>query len=197
MATPPSQGKLLYHITHINNFPSILKYGLMSRQALREEEYPFIDIASPDILSKRENYREALSQYVLFHFFPKNPFDGAVCRQYGSENMVMITIRRSAHKNNDFFIIPSHPLDSDEPDIYSYDEGFSLIKWEMLDMESGRNYHNSEIRKACMAECVMKYVIPPEAFAYVFVKSEDTKSKILAMENSDQVTVKVNQYMFP
>lgn len=34
MAQNPSEGKLIYHITHINNLPSILKVGLLSRKKL-------------------------------------------------------------------------------------------------------------------------------------------------------------------
>ena len=78
MATAPSMGKLIYHITSIDNLPSILKFGLLSRKCiLQNHDIHFTDIADPEILSKRERYKEALSQYVLFHFFAKNPFDGA------------------------------------------------------------------------------------------------------------------------
>ena len=84
MATAPSMGKLIYHITSIDNLPSILKFGLLSRKCiLQNHDIHFTDIADPEILSKRERYKEALSQYVLFHFFAKNPFDGAVCEKYG------------------------------------------------------------------------------------------------------------------
>lgn len=64
-------------------------------------------------------------------------------------------------------------------------------------METGRDYHDPEIRKACMAECVMEYIIHPDAFAYVYVKNESAQAKILAMDNSSQVKIVVNQYMFP
>lgn len=37
MGTAPSQGKLLYHITHIDNIPSILEYGLMPRKELENK----------------------------------------------------------------------------------------------------------------------------------------------------------------
>lgn len=81
MATAPSTGKLIYHITSIDNLPSILKFGLLSRKCLlQNRDIHFTDIADPEILNKRERYKEALSQYVLFHFFAKNPFDGAVCK---------------------------------------------------------------------------------------------------------------------
>ena len=198
MGTPPSQGKLLYHITHIDNMPSILKNGLVSRSELTSNlGWNFKDIADHEILSKRELYKNALSKYVLFHFYPKNPFDGSVCRRFGSENMVLITISRELHKRNDFKIIPSHPLDKDQPDIYPYEEGISRIRWDILDMNENRDYHDPEIRKACMAECVMDYTIPPEAFAIVFVSCENTKNKILAMENSGKISIKVNPHMFP
>ncbi len=198
MAKPPSQGALLYHITHIDNMPSILQHGLLPRAEVQAQGLHFTDIADPEILSKRQAYNRALSQYVLFHFYPKNPFDGAVCKTHGSENMVLITINRAEHLNHDFYIIPSHPLDKDTPEIYPYEEGFDRIQWDILDRKVGnRDYHDPEVRKACMAECVMSYAILPQAFSLVFVENEFAKSRILAMENSDQISLKVAPYMFP
>ena len=52
----PSEGKLLYHITHLNNMPSIFKHGLLSRCQLRQNSnLNFVDIADQEILAKREN----------------------------------------------------------------------------------------------------------------------------------------------
>ena len=124
MAAMPSTGQLIYHMTSIDNLSSILKFGLLSRNhLLQNSNIQFTDIADPEILSKRERYKKALSQYVLFHFFAKNPFDGAVCRKYGSENMVIITVWRSICIRNNYQIIPSHALDSDTPDFYTYLQG--------------------------------------------------------------------------
>ena len=70
MATAPSTGKLIYQIKSIDTLPSILKFGLLSRKCLlQNRDIHFTDIADPEILNKRERYKEALSQYVLFHFF--------------------------------------------------------------------------------------------------------------------------------
>ena len=196
MATLPSQGKLLYHITHIDNMPSILLNGLLPRKVLLESGMRIKDIADPEILSKRESYKEALSQFVLFHFFARNPFDGAVCKKYGADNMVIITTSRALHDKKGF-IIPSHPLDVDAPEIFSYEEGLKMIKWDILDRTEGRDYHDPEIRKACMAECVMNYSVPVEDFKYIFVKSIETEKRILQMRNSDKIQIKVNPLMFP
>lgn len=195
----PSEGKLLYHITSINNMPSILENGLMPRRELNEQGTHFMDIADPEIITGRERYKLALSEYVPFHFYVKNPFDGAVCKRYGSENMVIISIQRTLHEKNDFFIIPSHPLDRDDPEIYSYEEGYDKIKWDILDDAQRRDYHNSEIKKACMAECVIPYTIPPEAFSFVYVMNTDAQEAILNMKNSRFIARKltVAPYMFP
>lgn len=196
--TPPSKGKFLYHITHLDNLPSILQHGLLSRKELLETgTIDFIDIADPGILSKRELYTESLSKFVLFHFYAKNPFDGAVCKKYGSENMVIITLNRELHKSNKFLIIPSHPLDCDEPDIYSYEEGLAQIRWDILDRETGRDYRDPEIKKACMAECVMEYRIPADAFSFVYVYNVEAKEKLDALPNGHKIAVKVAPYMFP
>lgn len=199
MATLPSQGKLLYHITHLDNLSSILEYGLMPRSTLLANKYKFVDIADPDILSKREEYQTALSQFVLFHFYPKNPFDCAVCNSYGSDNMAIIAIRRSLYREYDFHIIPSHPLDSNTPDICSYEDGITRIQWDILDRTGGldRDYRNPEIRKACMAECISEYTIPPEDFSFIYVRTKQAKNMILSMNSSNLVNVQVGPYMFP
>jgi hypothetical protein len=198
MSTPPSKGKLLYHITHINNIESILKYGLMSRKEAKKRQIKFEDIADHDILSKRDSYKTDLSEYVLFHFYPKNPFDGAVCQKYGSENMAIITIQRKLYKNYKFYIIPSHPLDSDIPNIYPYEEGLEKIKWDILDSDN-RDYHNQDVKKACMAECIMQYTIEPKNFFCIYVYNESNKQKIenLCKQLNIKVDVNVINNMFP
>ena len=197
VAIPPSQGKLVYHITHINNMPSILQHGLRSRNNLQQCKLPIIsDIADPEIINKRKNYKETLSEYVLFHFFQRNPFDVNVCFNHGSENFALISINRSYCINHNFYIIPSHPLDTDTPDIYPYNEGLQHIRWEILDIPHGRDYNNPEIRKACMAECITKSTVPIEAFGYVYVYNEEAKNTISAFTNSDKITIIVNPFMF-
>lgn len=199
MATPPSKGKLLYHITHMNNMPSILQNGLLSRKEIyRRGIIQFVDAADPEILSKRESYKESLSKYVLFHFYAKNPFDWAVCHRFGPENLAIITIERRLKDHNDFKIIPSHPLDKNEPDILPYDQGFQKIRWDILNMETGRDYNDPEIKKACMAECVMEYAIPPESFAFIFVYDEQAKTLLKGLPYAEKIAekIKVNASMF-
>lgn len=197
MGVPPSRGKLLYHITRIDNLPSILKSGLMPRYLLRESKIYFCDIADPEIISKRETYKTDLSKFVLFHFYAKNPFDCAVCHSFGAENMAIIAIGRNTSMVHNSKIIPTHPLDSTEPDIYPYDEGLRLIEWGILDMQEGRDYSDPEIRKACMAECLISRIVYPREFEYVYVKDDVAERKVRGMEGSDGIKIVVNPHMFP
>lgn len=105
--------------------------------------------------------------------------------------MVIITVRRNICERNNYQIIPSHPLDSDTPDIYSYAEGFTKVRWNILDDIEHRNYQNAEIRKACMAECIVKDRVPVSDFAYIYVYSEEATRKILKMENSAVIEDKI------
>lgn len=42
------EGKLLYHLTELNNLESIIDYGLVPRKVLAENTVAFDDIANPE-----------------------------------------------------------------------------------------------------------------------------------------------------
>lgn len=179
----PSEGKLLYHMTRLENMPSILEHGLLSRKRIEENNLNFENIANPDILAGRENVQapHPLSEYVPFHFFAGNPFDYGVCRTYGSENMVIITIYRSLAQTYDFPVITAHPLNQ-FAQIYSYRDGISKIDWSVLDKEyPERDYNDNDIKQKCMAECIVPSKIPTNYFAMIFVYNEAAKAKIQKM----------------
>ena len=73
-------GKLLYHLTHIDNLDSIIEYGLLSRNLACD--LIAMDVADSEILEKRQFNR--LDDFVLFHFYPNTAFDNAVRNKYGS-----------------------------------------------------------------------------------------------------------------
>lgn len=60
--------QFVYHLTSIENVPSILRNGLLPRSHL---EGRFADVADPQIIEGRREM--ALEQFVPFHWFAKNP----------------------------------------------------------------------------------------------------------------------------
>nr|WP_261385224.1 DUF4433 domain-containing protein [Pseudomonas grimontii] len=87
--------KLLYHLTSLENLSSIFQSGLKPRAQLKA----FEDVADAEILKKRQGL--ALEQYVPFHWFAANPFDGSVQRRRPDAQFVVITVHRNlAIRNN-------------------------------------------------------------------------------------------------
>lgn len=148
--------KLLYHLTRLENLGSILKNGLLPRAQLKN----FIDVADQEIISDRKVF--GLENFVPFHWFTKNPFDGRVQADHPQAKFVLITVRRSFAASNNWAVIPRHPLANGvPPKILTYQEGFQEIDWETMDL---RVYRDANCKSVCMAECLS----PTPVFAVNF-----------------------------
>ena len=128
-------GKLLYHLTELKNLESIVRLGLVPRKVLLENEVKFEDVANPEIIIKRQEL--GLSEYIPFHFHPYTAFDVAVKNQHMGEEMIYICIQRELARENNFKILPKHPLSLTSYQLYDYDEGFQRIDWGTM-MEKNR-----------------------------------------------------------
>ncbi|WP_318785907.1 DarT ssDNA thymidine ADP-ribosyltransferase family protein [Methanimicrococcus hacksteinii] len=184
--------KLLYHLTDADNFESIVSNGLQSRKSCRN--ISFKDVADQEIISFREE--AGLDEYVPFHFFAQNPFDGRVQKKYPDSEFIYISIRRDLAQHYNFQIIPQHPLSMDPFKMYDYNEGMDIIDWNAM---NSRDYHDPYIKNVCMAECVGKYIIPAKTFHCVWVRTNKSKSyvtDVLIKHNIDNVYVNHNPSMF-
>lgn len=164
-------GKLLYHLTELNNLDSILKYGLLPRKVILENSIRFTDVADDRIIDKRTEL--GLDGYTPFHFHPYSAFDAAVKHTYNPQLMIYICIDRQLARANNFKILPIHPLSADEFQFYEYDEGFSKIDWDTL-MEVGRD--DNYAKEVKMAECLTDLIVPAECFKCIYVPSEEVKN---------------------
>ncbi|EHK7404364.1 TPA: DUF4433 domain-containing protein [Vibrio parahaemolyticus] len=164
--TSIKNGKQLYHFTALGNLESILKQGLLSRSQLEH----FEDVADPEILTDREKYK--LDTMVPFHFFNSNPFDGRVCINNPDKKFVYIVIHRDTAKNNNWQIIPKHPL-SGECELHTYVDGMNAIDWKVMDQ---RDFKDPISKCICMAECLSpNTVLPKDIFAIYTANDHDAK----------------------
>ena len=139
-------GKLLYHLTELKNLESIVRLGLVPRKVLLENEVKFEDVANPEIIIKRQEL--GLSEYIPFHFHPYTAFDVAVKNQHMGEEMIYICIQRELARENNFKILPKHPLSLTSYQLYDYDEGFNLIDWEIMTKVGLTDDHAKRIKMA-------------------------------------------------
>lgn len=174
MARRIQDGKLLYHITAIENLETIFKYGLLSRTDAANENLLKVDIADSEIIEKRKEL--GILNYVPFHFFEPTAFTGTVFNNNPEKSFCSITILRSFAQEKNFKICTAHPLSQNPiPEVLDYKDGFNSINWNKAEE---RNYNDSVSKNACMAECLAVFPVRPDDFFTIYVPNENTKSYV-------------------
>ena len=174
MAKKIKDGFLFYHITAINNLPTIFTNGLCSRHYINKTNFQKINIARDDIIQKRKELE--ILNYVPFHFFEPTAFAGVIFKDNPGITFCTITIKRSLAKDKNFKICTAHPLSLDPiAEILPYNEGINAINWEKMEE---RNYNDDVSKNVCMAECLATSPVLPKDFHTIFVPDENTKYKV-------------------
>lgn len=181
--------KLLYHLSSIKNIDSILRKGLMQRAQLSE----FEDVADSEILRKRKVL--GLENYVPFHWFSRNPFDGGVQAARTDEFFILVTVRRALAKAQNWRVIPRHPLANDDIKVMDYQKGFDAIDWAIMNQ---RTYHDTHCKSVCMAECLSPHPVPVSSFFRIYVSNEEVERFVSEKIRSLNLVleVDVNRGMF-
>lgn len=147
----------IYHLTALSNMNSIFRYGLVPRSMLRQNML-CDDVADPEIISYREEHH--ITNYVPFHFYMGTPFAWRVQTNNPNTHFIYIAIKRTYAQENNFMIIPMHPMSEDQkfaPNILDYDSGMEKIEWDIM---NDRNYSIAHNKNVCMAECISSSIIP-------------------------------------
>lgn len=173
------EGKLLYHITALENMESIFKEGILSRVDVNKKRLLQKDVADSEIIQKRKSLD--ILKYVPFHFFEKTPFTGTVFNNYTDTTFCTITIHRDFAKRSKFKICTAHPLSKNpKAEVFDYDEGFVAIDWDSLEK---RDYNDEKSKNVCMAECLAISPVLPKDFHAVYVPTEKTKQIVEELAN--------------
>ena len=145
----PKNGKLLYHITTIENLEKILENKeLKPRSELGSAN--FNDTANHEILGKGKAAN--LDEYVPFHFFANGPYDGSVRKGNPNTSFAYIRVSRDTIKEK-CGIIVGHPLNHEQIEIKTWDDGMESIDWELM---AKREYLDEKCKQMCMSEAVHK-----------------------------------------
>lgn len=182
--------QFIYHLTDIDNLEDILSDGLKPRSKLQD----FSDVADPEIIASRQNL--SLENYVPFHFFAKNPFDGRVFRDNQGKNFILIAVRRSHAQANNWKVIPKHPLSSTDITLLDYDIGMATIDWATMNR---RDYSEDECKRICMAECLSPNTVPASVFFSIYTPDASSEATVRTLLQQHQLDMHVNNspHMFP
>jgi hypothetical protein len=183
--------KLIYHLTSLENMPGILEHGLLPRAHLQD----FEDVADQEIIEGRAEH--GLENYVPFHWFARNPFDGRVQADRPDEDFALITVRRINAQRENWKVIPRHPLANAAPQLLDFQLGFETIDWETM---NNRDYHDPECKSICMAECLSPGPVPVSKFFKIYAPNsavaESIEEMIDDMDLDLELEVGVNPGMF-
>lgn len=175
--------KLIYHLTSLENMPGILERGLLPRSHLQG----FEDVADQEIIEGRREH--GLEDYVPFHWFARNPFDGRVQADNADKEFALITIQRNVAQRENWKVIPRHPLANMAPQLLDYLPGFAAIDWEKMNI---RDYHDSECKSICMAECLFPGPVPVSKFFKIYAPNKAVSKAILEMIDDLNLTLEVD-----
>ena len=181
--------QFIYHLTDIDNLPSILSNGLRPRSHLTN----FSDVADDEIIRSRK--KGNLENYVPFHFFARSPFDGAVQQSNPAKIFILIAIHRSLAEANNWSIIPKHPLSLAKVELLDYTDGIAAIDWDAMDK---RDYSDNHSRNVCMAECLSPTVVSAHSFFSIYVENQESSDRVKKMLQAKNIScyVNINPQMF-
>ncbi|MED5611452.1 DarT ssDNA thymidine ADP-ribosyltransferase family protein [Pseudomonas sp. JH-2] len=182
--------KWIYHLSSMKNLESILSHGLISRSKLRSASHTFCDVADPEILDGRA--QNGLDQYVPFHFFSNNPFDGRVQSSRRDETFFYICVTREKARSTGYSILPTHPLSKEHPQLFDYESGFQRIDWQRMNT---RDYKDQETKLVCMAECLSPATVPPQDFDKLLFKTEAHEAH--AKEIASKIGLRISTWAQP
>lgn len=161
--------KLIYHLTSIENMRSILEVGLLPRSQLDD----FEDVADQEIIEGRREH--GLEEYVPFHWFARNPFDGRVQADRPGDEFALIAVHRDVAQRENWKVIPRHPLANTAPQLLDYQPGVEAIDWETMNI---RDYGDPECKSICMAECLSPAPVAVDNFFKIFVPNDAVANQI-------------------
>lgn len=182
--------KILYHLTSTKNLKNILENGLCSREELNKNKNDYHNIANEEIIKKRIELK--IANYVPFHFFFKNPFDGAVLKAHPDEEFCYITITRKFAQINNFKILTQHPLSKDAKLYDDYQEGFNNIQWDEMNK---RDYGDEKCKNICMAEALSPHRIDCKDFCMVVFNKENLELQKLLESKSIQTKISTHWFL--
>ena len=169
----PREHRLFWHITDINNMPSVFKNGgLLSRDYLRGFDIRFQDNSDKKCTEKRE--RLGLSMFVPFHFIPWSPSDFSFMLK-GKRRLssfCYVTLDHPTAEELKAQIVLEGPSDKQYLDLHDLDD---KVRPAIDERRRHTDFRNRHDRFHALGECLVFERVGPENFFLIVVESEDDR----------------------
>jgi O-acetyl-ADP-ribose deacetylase (regulator of RNase III) len=197
---PQRAVKSLFYITHINNLPSILQYGILSHRQVESRKIPFTPVYNPDIVANREQRltpdKKSLWDYANVYFQPRNPMLYKVISETDKKNVVIVGINPQIVSVKGAFISLGNAASPLSP-ILDAEKGLQIINgeyWQIINSDWWKTEDGT--KRKIMAECLIPDRIPPTEIHSVYVTNSAVADTIRLRELPHHVSVVVEPHMF-
>jgi len=184
----------LYHMTHINNLPSILANGLLSHN-LAHQQCTLTDISDLGVNARRSAvdpiYKRSLHSYVPTYFRPRNPMSSAR-RELANELVIL--------KLNPQLLLQSGMLFTDgnaaccSTRFFSALNDLNQLNWDCLNGRYWNDYADG--RRLRCAEMLIPDRIQVTNIMQIAIKSEIALKSGLNLMSMDIQVVKQAELFF-
>jgi len=167
----------IYHMTHIDNLKSIMKYGLRAHG----NRYQKNDISNGDVNSRRSHrepiYGKRIHSYVPFYFSPRNAM---LFVQNYPEDIVILVLDATVLYNNDVIFTDGNAASSNT-EFYRDISELERLDWQCIRANYWSDFHDGRRKK--MAEVLVPDSVDSKDIQAIICKSEATKIKVSRITN--------------
>ena len=185
--------KGLYYITHINNLPTILRYGILSHRQVEQQGIPFTRIYNAEIVANREMRRtpdeKSLWDYANVYFQPRNPMLYKVISETEKKDIVILGISPQIIETPGAFISLGNAASSLSP-ILDIETGLQIINdeyWAIINSDWWKAEDGT--KRKIMSECLIPNLISPTYIHSIYVISQQVADKISPLLKSYSLKV--------
>ena len=188
----------LYYITHIDNIPSILNNGILSRGRIEIEGMQPAQIHNPEVVDRRKRIStldgKSLWCYANLFFQPRNPMMYRIINCLGKQNLAVFSVAKTVLGEEGIFITDGNAANA-LTRCYSRSEGLEILQSErgiLLNRSWVSWNHSSELRRKLMAECLVPNQVNPRHLQRFIVADSvvaDTLRNRLSSTNTQRLVV--------
>lgn len=200
----------LYRITHIENIPHILKYGITHKRS-KKYNPNYINIGDSSLINTREIKKVdvtngsdlpinslTLGDFTPFYFGVKMPMlfviqlgGNFVGRATPPEEIIYLvcSLKKVAKTGNDFYFTDGHATDSLTTfyDSSMFERILEIINWKAVNAQYWGGDENLEVKRKKQAEFLVKGDLPTQVIEKYFCFNEKAKNKLISFGIKESV----------
>jgi ssDNA thymidine ADP-ribosyltransferase, DarT len=186
----------LYHMTHINNFESIVSNGLFSHNAAYKRGIIKNDISDSDVQNKRKNvidpcYKRNLHDYASLYFSPRNPM--LYKRKEIQEDIIILGVDIEVLFQARTVFTDGNAA-SPKTKFYKDSDMLSQLPWSTIMAKSWNDLQDG--RRIKCAETLIYPRIRIEEIKYVFCYSDKHRDTLVSIKQGTHILGKKNPSLY-